>query len=115
MADRSTLTLAISNILHNSIRYTPEGGNIEISTHTGDDEVFIDISDSGPGIPEDERVKVFGRFYRLDSSRTSSEGGSGLGLAIAKWAVEANGGKIAFLEPIHPGSRCRITLKRGDT
>lgn len=113
-ADLSTLTLALSNILHNAIRYTPDGGKISIETAAQGEWAAVEISDTGPGIPADERAKVFDRFYRLDSSRASSEGGSGLGLAIAKWAIEANGGEIAFLKPICPGSLCRITLKKGD-
>lgn len=113
-ADISTLTLAFSNVLHNAIRYTPEGGEIRITTGIDGDDAYAEIADSGPGIPEDERTKVFDRFYRLDPSRSSSEGGSGLGLSIAKWAVEINGGEITFIDPEGPGSCCRIALKKGD-
>jgi heavy metal sensor kinase len=111
-ADRSTLTLAISNVLHNAIMYTPEGGEITVETGISADGAYIEIVDSGPGIPEAERSKVFERFFRLDDARTRESGGSGLGLAIAKWAVEAAGGEIRFIDPGDRGSRCRITLRR---
>jgi heavy metal sensor kinase len=109
--DATTLRQAVANVLHNAIRYTPEGGHIEIALRkTWDRKATIDITDDGPGIPDAERSKVFERFYRLDKARSRAEGGSGLGLAIAKWAVEANHGTIAFIDTDSPGSCCRITL-----
>jgi heavy metal sensor kinase len=120
-ADLSTLTLAISNVLHNAVRYTPDGGEIRVETGIEGQDAFAEIQDSGPGIPEEERINVFSRFYRLDPSRSSAEGGSGLGLSIASWAVEVNGGTISFVDHDGPGSCCRITLplssedrKKGD-
>jgi len=112
LTDSRILGQALSNVLHNAIRYTGEGGRIEIST--GLDEhgrPFVEIVDNGPGIPETERENVFERFYRLDDARTRESGGSGLGLAIARWSVESVGGDIRFLEPAVRGSRCRITLQ----
>jgi len=133
-ADRTTMRLALSNIVHNAIRYTPAGGTIRIETCTAsgtgtadgtgsatgtgtagrsgvaDGTARIDVADDGPGIPPEERERVFERFYRLDESRSSAGGGAGLGLAIARWAVEANGGTISFVDPGGPGSRCRIEL-----
>jgi heavy metal sensor kinase len=112
-ADSIILSRAISNVLHNAIRYTQAGGAIDIRFGGIDGGfVAIDIIDDGPGIPPEDREKVFERFYRIDSARTSEEGGTGLGLAIARWAVEANGGKIEFLEKKGAGSWCRIALKR---
>ncbi len=109
--DPATLRQAITNVVHNAIRYTPRGGRIEVSVVRGANErAVIDARDSGPGIPAPERVKVFDRFYRIDKARTRAEGGAGLGLAIAKWAVEANHGTIEFVEPNGPGACCRITL-----
>ena len=109
-ADRSTLALAVSNVIHNAIMYTPKGGEISIWTGIAGEKTYIEIVDSGPGIPANERSKIFDRFYRLDDARTRESGGSGLGLAIAKWAVESAGGEIHFLDPGENGSRCRITL-----
>ncbi|UCE40368.1 MAG: HAMP domain-containing protein [Candidatus Aminicenantes bacterium] len=109
--DKETLRLAVSNILHNAILYTQEGGRIEVHTAKAENgEVIIDIIDNGPGIPEAKRAKVFERFYRVDKARSRKEGGAGLGLAIARWAVEVNGGSIAFRDNKKPGTHCRIIL-----
>jgi len=111
IADGPTLRQAISNVLHNSIRYTPKNGRIEIRTSaTTDGRAVIDILDDGPGIPAAERERVFERFYRLDKARSRDDGGTGLGLAIARWAVETNEGTILFLDKQGPGAHCRITL-----
>jgi len=113
--DAGTLRQAVTNVLHNAIRYTPSGGRVSVAVTAEDDgAAVIDVADDGPGIPPGERRRVFERFVRLDPSRSAAEGGAGLGLAIARWAVEANGGGIAFLETEGPGAHCRITLSRPD-
>ena len=112
MGDSSTLRQALVNVLHNAIRYTPEGGNIAIALATPDAAVTIEVADSGGGIAPDQREKVFERFYRVDKARSRTDGGAGLGLSIARWAVEINGGRIEFIEPESTGARCRITLPR---
>jgi heavy metal sensor kinase len=113
-ADDSMLRLALSNVIHNAIRYAPENGHIGISIGREEGQALIDVEDDGPGIPPEEREKVFERFYRIDKARSRSEGGTGLGLAIAKWAVEANGGTISFRDPGNGGACCRITIPLAD-
>jgi heavy metal sensor kinase len=109
--DKETIRHAVSNILHNAILYTQEGGKVEVRTaRTDRGDVLIDIIDNGPGIPESERTKVFERFYRIDKARSRADGGAGLGLAIARWAVEVNGGSIAFRADIDPGTCCQIII-----
>jgi len=109
--DKETMRLALSNIFHNAILYTQEGGKVEVRTARADSgEAIIDIADNGPGIPESERIRVFERFYRIDKARSRAAGGVGLGLAIARWAVEVNGGSIAFRDKDGPGTHCRINL-----
>jgi signal transduction histidine kinase len=111
VADPDTLRRALLNVLHNAIRHTPVGGEIKISVARDDlGDPFIEVCDSGPGIPADVRGKVFERFYRVEEARSRASGGSGLGLAIARWAVEVSRGRIEFLEPEEQGARCRITL-----
>lgn len=105
------LRQAVMNVVHNSIQYTPENGKVEVRVFAvGEDTVRIEVSDSGPGIPEELREKVFERFYRVDKARSGSTGGTGLGLAIAKWGVEAQGGKIEFCDKEGAGSLLRITI-----
>lgn len=105
------LRQAFVNILHNAIKYSPQGGQIAVATETQKNgTILISVDDEGPGIPENEREKVFDRFYRLDSSRSRSSGGFGLGLAIAKWAVEMTGGEIIVETSKLGGSSFRIYL-----
>jgi signal transduction histidine kinase len=107
MGDRVVLRQALLNLVDNAIKYSPVGGEIEISVAQTSEGTIIDVADTGPGIPVDLQSRIFDRFYRVDKAR--SRGGTGLGLAIAKWAVEVNGGRLT-LEPTNVGSRFRITL-----
>jgi len=113
-ADEVTLRQALNNVVHNALRYTPEGGEVkvEVADCADGSSVVIRVLDTGPGIPEDERTMVFDRFYRLEKSRSKDLGGTGLGLAIAKWAVEANDGSIRFTDLDGWGGCCEITLPR---
>jgi heavy metal sensor kinase len=92
--DRVLLRQAVTNVLHNALKYTPQGGEISVELTQRDGIVVIQTADSGPGIPPEHREKVFDRFYRLDAARARETGGAGLGLSIAKWAVEIQGGAI---------------------
>ena len=93
-ADRLVLREAITNIVDNAIKYSPEASTIVISVSRQQRRAMIAVADEGPGISEEHRQRVFDRFYRIDQGRSRQTGGTGLGLAIAKWAVEANGGVI---------------------
>lgn len=95
-ADRVLLRQAVTNILHNAVKYTPRGGQILVEVSASANASLIRIADSGPGIPREHREKVFDRFYRLDSARARDTGGAGLGLSTAKWAIELQGGESAW-------------------
>lgn len=82
------------NLLGNAVRYTPEGGQVDVHYAYHDGQMLITVSDNGPGIAPESLPYIFKRFYRVDSSRNRSSGGTGLGLAIAKQFVEVHGGKI---------------------
>ena len=101
---------AIYNISDNAIKYTPAGGNVKISLMMKSGEIYVSISDSGEGIPVEERDKIFERFYRIDDSRARETGGTGLGLAIAKEAVSLHGGRIEVSESEEGGSLFTIIL-----
>jgi heavy metal sensor kinase len=111
MADRLVLRDAVTNLVDNAIKYGPEGSTIRILVDGGPEHATLTVADEGPGIPPAHRDRIFDRFYRIDEGRSRGMGGTGLGLAIAKWAVEANGGRIA-LEPTGKGSVFRIRLPR---
>jgi len=92
-ADPKRLRQVLVNLLSNALRYTPATGTIAIDARLADDDVEIRVTDTGPGISEDDLPHLFERFYRGDPAR-NREGGTGLGLAIVKQWVEAHGGRI---------------------
>ncbi len=110
IGDPLILRQALVNILHNAIKFSPPNGRIRISASRNDGRVRIGIADSGPGIAEAERAKVFQRFYRVDRSRSSGAGGAGLGLSIAQWAIQAHGGKITLAAHDGPGCTFQIDI-----
>jgi heavy metal sensor kinase len=111
--DRLFLRQALVNILHNAVKYSPVGGTIAVRVHRSADEVFVDVQDSGPGIPLEDRPRIFDRFYRVDKARWRASGGAGLGLSITKWVVEAHGGSIELRGEIESGCVFQIRLPRG--
>ena len=84
----------VSNLLDNAVRHSPAEGRVWLSAYGAGDRTRIEVADEGPGIPDDERQRVFERFHRVDAARSAGAGGSGLGLAIARWIVDAHGGWI---------------------
>ena len=101
---------AVYNICDNAVKYTENGGFVHIKTEDKGDYVSIEIEDNGPGIPEEEKDRIFERFYRLDDSRARDTGGTGLGLAIAREAILMHGGKIEVESPEAGGSIFKISL-----
>jgi signal transduction histidine kinase len=102
---------ALMNLIHNAIKYTPNGGTITVEVHRmSSGQAAIEVRDTGPGIPAAHRDRIFDRFYRVDASRSREEGGVGLGLAIARWAVEANSGRIDLASDGRKGSSFRVLL-----
>jgi signal transduction histidine kinase len=108
--DRLFLRQALVNIVHNAIKYSPEGGTITVAVLSEVSGVVLEVSDRGPGIPERDQARVFDRFYRVDKARSSESGGAGLGLSIAKWAAEAHGGRITLSSEANRGCTFRISL-----
>jgi two-component system, OmpR family, phosphate regulon sensor histidine kinase PhoR len=92
LADTDQVTRALGNLVHNAIKFTPEGGQVWVTGSRLDGDIVLEVGDTGRGIPSEDLPRVFERFFRGDRSRAS--GGTGLGLAIAKHVVEAHGGRI---------------------
>jgi len=109
-ADRDRILQVLTNLLDNAIKFTPEGGTVEVTVHPGDGGGAVTISDSGRGIPDEDLPRIFDRFYRVERSRSREEGGTGLGLAIAKHIVEAHGGRITVQSRAGCGSAFTVTL-----
>jgi two-component system phosphate regulon sensor histidine kinase PhoR len=113
LADPDQVGRVLNNLLHNAIKFTPTGGIVDISVTLQDDWVQLSVTDTGPGIPEEEHARVFERFYQADRARRG--GGTGLGLAIAKHIVVAHGGEIwAEAPPDQVGARLCFTLPTAD-
>jgi two-component system phosphate regulon sensor histidine kinase PhoR len=94
MTDERALEQVLVNLVDNAIKYTPEGGEIRIGAVSTNDELSIEVSNSGPGIPPKHLGRVFERFYRVDAGRSRELGGTGLGLSIVKHLVAKMGGEI---------------------
>ncbi|MBQ4607713.1 MAG: hypothetical protein IJB15_13470 [Clostridia bacterium] len=108
--DRQRLEQVVINIISNAIKYTPEGGHIDVALFREGDRLVTTVTDNGVGIPEEDIAHIFERFYRVEKSRTSDAGGTGLGLAIAKELVEAHGGQISIQSKLNEGTQVRIEL-----
>ncbi|MDJ0667563.1 MAG: ATP-binding protein [Desulfobacterales bacterium] len=107
--DARMLQRMIANLLDNAIRYTPAGGQVTVTLHgAANDRVQVDFSDTGIGIAEDDRERIFERFYRCDPSR--SESGSGLGLSLARAVARAHGGDITVKSTLGEGSIFSVRL-----
>jgi signal transduction histidine kinase len=108
--DRTRMRQAFANLLDNAIKYTPEGGKIEVSARLESDEVVATFKDTGIGIPADEQDKIWSRLYRGDKSR--SQRGLGLGLSLVKAIVEAHGGKVTVSSRPNEGSEFTVRLPK---
>lgn len=93
-ADSDKLSRVFNNLIKNAVNYSKENTDIDISILNKENQATVKITNKGKQIPKEKLDKIFEKFYRLDSSRTSKTGGSGLGLAIAKEIVELHGGRI---------------------
>lgn len=112
LADPEMVTRVLTNLLHNAIKFAPQAGHITMGCELSGEWVRLSVSDDGPGIPTNERQRVFERFYRANRARGGS--GTGLGLAIARHIVEAHGGQIWVAErrPGEAGAELVFTLPR---
>ncbi len=109
--DPTRMEQAILILVDNAAKYgAPEGGRITLASASGSGELYIEVEDRGPGIPEKELPRVFERFYRVDKARSRKEGGTGLGLSIAQTIVQAHGGRIEAKSLAGEGTRMAIYL-----
>ncbi|HUW79195.1 MAG TPA: ATP-binding protein [Candidatus Nanopelagicaceae bacterium] len=97
--DPQRLEQVLSNLLDNACRHTPSGGEIGVRLASSGSSAVLEVSDSGEGIPSDQLVAIFQRFYQVDRSRQRSDGGSGLGLTIAKAITERHSGRLDVTSP----------------
>ena len=113
-ADRMRISMALSNLIVNAIKYNkPEGGSVRVRFFDMDSRFLVEVSDTGIGIPQDCQGRIFERFFRVDKSRSREQGGTGLGLAIVKHVVEAHGETINMKSTLNKGTSFSFTIKKG--
>jgi two-component system OmpR family sensor kinase len=105
--DAASLAILLSNLVDNALRYTPAGGRIDVCVGNADGVPTLTVADDGPGIPPEDRERVFDRFYR---GAGNDEPGSGLGLSIVKRIADAHGASIALDVPA-TGSGLVVTVR----
>jgi two-component system sensor histidine kinase VicK len=105
--------MALTNILNNAIKFTPERGTIKIRCVERPNEVWIQVKDNGVGIPQEDLTRIFEPFYQVEDHMTRRHGGMGLGLAIAKAVIEVHHGRIWVESPgTNQGSVFTISLPK---
>ena len=109
-ADVRKLTLAVSNLLDNAVKYGKEGGCITLTGRMREGGCLLEVADDGPGIPPEHLPRIFERFYRVDQGRSRDLGGTGLGLSIAKHIVESHRGTIRAESRLGLGTRFLIRI-----
>jgi sensory box histidine kinase vicK len=108
--DETKLSLAITNLVENAIKYNTEGGSVKVSLDADHKFFYIKVSDTGIGIPEAEYESIFERFYRVDKARSRSTGGTGLGLSITKNIILKHKGIIKLSSKEEEGSTFTIRI-----
>jgi two-component system OmpR family sensor kinase len=111
VADAVALRTLVANLVDNAVRYTPAGGRVDVSAGTDAGRSWLEVADTGPGIPAAERERVFDRFYRLPGAAGS---GSGLGLAIVRAIADRNGGTVTLGDTPGGGLTVRVTFPAAD-
>jgi two-component system sensor histidine kinase GlrK len=112
-ADEEKLRAVAANLVSNAIKYSPDEGMISLALRREGDEVVFDVRDAGPGIPPEDRDRVFDWFYQGEDVHRGRVRGSGLGLAIAREFVVAHGGRIEVVKDLAAGAHFRVTLAAG--
>jgi heavy metal sensor kinase len=110
--DRPALRQALLNLVDNAIKYSPERSQVIVQVGSGPAGEWVEVKDEGPGIPAEDRERIFERFYRIDSSRSRGMGGTGLGLSLVKSIAEAHAGRVELETEKGAGSVFRLVLPR---
>ena len=108
--DATHLRRVFFNLIHNAVKFTPEGGEIKILTEVLDKYVFISIKDTGIGIAPENQAKIFEKFYRIRSVEAEAIEGNGLGLSMARAIARAHKGDISFESEVKKGSTFKVSL-----
>jgi two-component system OmpR family sensor kinase len=112
LGDEPRIRQVLSNLVANALQHTPASADVTVRVGTDGDDAVLEVADKGPGMSQQDALRVFERFYRADSSRARASGGIGLGLSIVDSLVHAHGGVVTVTTA--PGEGCcfRVTLPR---
>lgn len=111
-ADEDRISQVITNLVDNAVKFSFEGGSLEIWTEMLDNKVFVNITDTGEGIPEEDQASVFERFYKVDKSHSRSKPGTGIGLSIVKRIMAQHGEKIWLKSSLGEGTTFTFSLTK---
>ena len=110
VADRGKIRLILENLVSNAVKYSPKGGTIHLQGRAAGPQLVLDVADSGPGIPLEDRGHVFEAFYTGRAARGSAVKGTGIGLSVVLEFVAAHGGTVQIVDGQFPGAHFRITM-----
>ena len=108
--DSVSIEEMITNLLLNAIKYTGKGGTVQLYAEKHDENILVDISDTGIGIPKEEQIKIFDEFYRASNAKSFESDGTGLGLSIVKHIIDRHGGDIHVESIKDHGTTFKIRL-----
>lgn len=112
IGDEARLRQVLANLLNNALTHTPPDADVKVRLTPTDDEVLLEVADTGPGLPPEEAERIFERFYRTDTSRTRASGGTGLGLSIVQALVDAHNGTVSVESAEGEGTTFTVRLPR---
>jgi two-component system sensor histidine kinase GlrK len=110
IADRSKIRLILENLVSNAVKYSPKGGTIHLRARTSGMLLELDVADSGPGIPVEDRRHVFEAFYTGRAAKSTAVKGTGIGLSVVLEFVSAHGGTVQIMDGEFPGAHFRISM-----
>jgi two-component system, NtrC family, sensor histidine kinase GlrK len=110
VADRGKIRLILDNLVSNAVKYSPKGGNIHLQARAEGTLLILDVADSGPGIPLEDREHIFDAFYTGRAARSTAVKGTGIGLSVVLEFVSAHGGTVEIVDGQYPGAHFRITM-----
>jgi signal transduction histidine kinase len=110
VGDRGRLAQVLDNLVSNALKFTPEGGTVQVRTSAHEEHVVLEVEDTGIGIPQDDQPRLFDRFFRSAVAEDQAIPGTGLGLAIVKAIVEAHSGRISISSREGVGTTFRVEL-----
>ena len=111
-ADEDRISQVITNLLDNAVKFSKDGGELKIWTHTIDNKVYVNIADTGEGIPLEDKPYIFERFYKVDKSHSRNKPGTGIGLSIVKRIIKQHGEKISLQSDEGKGTIFTFTLTK---